>query len=317
MQGYATFPIIVLIFAALPQVAGCQQPRLTIEPMDPAGGSLARVTIDGLAGNDSVLSATGEMAGEPLRFVAAGNGRLQALGAIPVDAPDSLLAKAVVARASGEKDSLRLWITVPHEPPPATGRSPRLSVDERFTQPLDTKTEERVARENQLARDIGKRAQLTPPLWTYSFLPPREAVVTSRFGTGRVFNGKLTSRHLGVDFRGTVGQPIYAANRGVVALVATFFLAGNVVYIDHGGGLVTAYFHMSQPLVVIGDPVERGQRIGLVGATGRVTGPHLHWSARFGALTFDPADLLTLGAPFTQPCRSTKDQLSKASAPSG
>jgi murein DD-endopeptidase MepM/ murein hydrolase activator NlpD len=64
---------------------------------------------------------------------------------------------------------------------------------------------------------------------------------------------------------------------------------------------VTAYFHMSKPLVAAGDTVERGQKIGLVGATGRVTGPHLHWSARFGALTFDPADLLTLGAPFTRP----------------
>jgi murein DD-endopeptidase MepM/ murein hydrolase activator NlpD len=276
-----------------------------------------RLTIDGLARNDSVLAATGEMAGEPLRFVAADSGRLQALGAIPVEAPDSLLAKAVVARASGERDSLHLWVKIPHEPPPATGRRPRLAVDQRFTQPLDTKTEERVARENQLARDIGKRAQMTPPLWTYSFLRPREAVVTSDFGTGRVFNGKLTSRHLGVDFRGTVGQPIYAANRGVVALVATFFLAGNVVYIDHGGGLVTAYFHMSQPQVAIGDTVERGQQIGLVGATGRVTGPHLHWSARFGALTFDPANLLTLGAPFTRPCRSTTAQSGKASAPSG
>src|SRR5262249_52243049 len=158
MPGYATFPIIVLVFAALPQVAGCQQPRLTIEPKDPTGGSLVRVTIDGLTRNESVLSATGEMAGEPLRFVAAGTRSFQALGAMPVEAPDSLRATAVVARGTGEMDSLRLWITIPHEPPPATGRSPRLSVDQRFTRPLDTKTEERVARENQLARDIGRRA---------------------------------------------------------------------------------------------------------------------------------------------------------------
>src|SRR5262245_53084331 len=171
MPGYRTFPIIVSVIATLPQVAGTQQPRLTIEPKDPSGGSLVRVTIDGLTRNDS---AAGEMAGEPLRFVPAGNGRLQALGAIPVEASDSLLAKAIVARASGERDSLHLWITVPHEPPPVAGRGPRLAVDQRFTQPLDTKTEERVARENQLARDVGKRAQTTPPLWTYPFLRPRE-----------------------------------------------------------------------------------------------------------------------------------------------
>ncbi len=86
-----------------------------------------------------------------------------------------------------------------------------------------------------------------------------------------------------------------AANRGVVALVDRFFLAGNVVYIDHGGGVVTGYFHLTKALVSPGDTVARGQRIGLVGATGRVTGPHLHWSARYGGLTVNPLDLLALG----------------------
>ena len=106
-----------------------------------------------------------------------------------------------------------------------------------------------------------------------------------------MFNGTLTSRHLGVDFRGATGEPIRAANRGVVALVDQFFLAGNVVYIDHGGGVVTGYFHLSKALVAAGDTVERGQEIGLVGATGRVTGPHLHWNARYGAVTVNPMDL--------------------------
>lgn len=97
-----------------------------------------------------------------------------------------------------------------------------------------------------------------------------------------------------MDFAGKVGAPVRAANRGVVALVDNFFLAGNVVYIDHGGGVVTGYFHLSRELVAEGDTVARGQEIGLVGATGRVTGPHLHWSARYGALTVNPIDLLTL-----------------------
>jgi murein DD-endopeptidase MepM/ murein hydrolase activator NlpD len=105
-----------------------------------------------------------------------------------------------------------------------------------------------------------------------------------------------------------LGEPIFAANRGVVALVAEFFLAGNVVYVNHGDGLVTGYFHMSQPEVAIGDTVERGQEIGLVGSTGRVTGPHLHWSARFGALTINPSDLLALATPF-----AARDTLTKKS----
>ena len=97
-----------------------------------------------------------------------------------------------------------------------------------------------------------------------------------------------------VDFRGAVGAPIRAANRGVVALVDRFFLGGRVVYIDHGAGVVTGYLHLSRFLVAAGDTVERGQTIGLVGATGRVTGPHLHWTARYGAITVNPMDLLTL-----------------------
>jgi murein DD-endopeptidase MepM/ murein hydrolase activator NlpD len=168
----------------------------------------------------------------------------------------------------------------------------RLRVDTGFTRPLDSATAARVARENARARDVGRRAHETPQLWTKSFLRPRATEITSRFGTGRLFNGAVISRHLGVDFKGDVGDTIRAANRGVVALVDTFFLAGTVVYVDHGAGVVTGYFHLSHPLVAAGDTVARGQRIGLVGQSGRVTGPHLHWAARYGALAVNPLDLL-------------------------
>lgn len=336
MPGRQSFQLILPVLAAFAQVVSAQTraakktpsstrssvapapegPRLVMQPSNPSGGSLIRVTIEHLPRNDdSVLSATGEMAGEPLRFVPMLDGRYQAIGAIPLGASDSIVAHAIVARSSGTADTLRLLLKYPHRAAPAApapavsapskrvrvAGARRLNVDPRFTKRLDTATEERVEHENQLARDVGKRAQDTPPLWTYSFLRPRDTKITSRFGTGRVFNGRVSSSHLGVDYRGSVGETIVAANRGVVALVAEFFLAGNVVYIDHGGGLVTGYFHMSEPRVAVGDTVERGQEIGLVGATGRVTGPHLHWSARFGALTVDPSGLLALGAPFTQP----------------
>ena len=168
----------------------------------------------------------------------------------------------------------------------------RLEVDTGFTRVLDTLTERRIARENARAREVGRASHATPRLWRSAFVQPRASVVTSPFGTGRVFNGAVTSRHLGVDFRGKVGDTIRAANRGVVALADAFFLAGNVVYIDHGAGLVTGYFHMSATLVAVGDTVKRGQTVGLVGNSGRVTGPHLHWSARYGALTVNPLDLI-------------------------
>ena len=263
------------------------------------------------------------MAGEPLHFLDAGKDKLQALGAIPVEVSDSVVANVVVGRASGKTDTLRMMLPYPHHAPPAPplgarGRAPgarRLRVDPRFTARPDSATEARVEHENELARDVGRKAQDTPALWLTPFTRPRSAKVTSKVGSGRVFNGRVSSSHLGVDYRGALGDPIYAANRGVVALVDTFFLAGNVVYLNHGNGLVTGYFHMSQTEVALGDTVEKGQEIGRVGATGRVTGPHLHWSARFGALTINPADLLSLGPPFvTAPATSRVNGHSTASA---
>jgi murein DD-endopeptidase MepM/ murein hydrolase activator NlpD len=120
--------------------------------------------------------------------------------------------------------------------------------------------------------------------------------VTSTFGRGREFNGTVTSRHMGTDYAGAVGAPVYAANRGVVRLVDTFFLGGNVIYIDHGAGLVTAYLHLSEQAVSVGDTVRRGAAIGKIGATGRATGPHLHWITRYGAVTVDPATVLAMTA---------------------
>jgi murein DD-endopeptidase MepM/ murein hydrolase activator NlpD len=80
----------------------------------------------------------------------------------------------------------------------------------------------------------------------------------------------------------------------VVELIGNFYLAGRAIYINHGGGLVTAYFHLSRAYVKEGDTVAAGQRIGAVGKSGRVTGPHLHWVARYGAVSADPMSLLQL-----------------------
>jgi murein DD-endopeptidase MepM/ murein hydrolase activator NlpD len=167
-------------------------------------------------------------------------------------------------------------------------------VASQFGRALDSATEARVAREGARALAVGRRAHDAPARWTAPFLRPRASAVSSGFGTGRTFNGQVTSRHLGVDFRGAAGAPIRAANRGVVVLVDTFFLGGRVVYLDHGGGVTTGYLHLSRALVAVGDTVARGQTIGLVGATGRVTGPHLHWTARYGGITVNPLDLLKL-----------------------
>jgi murein DD-endopeptidase MepM/ murein hydrolase activator NlpD len=233
------------------------------------------------------------MAGESLHFIKAGAGTWHAIGGVPVDTEGSLQANAIVQRQSGASEIARVRFTLPRIPPPV---AQPLAVDSSFTRPLDAATLARIDRENARAREVGRQSHERGPMWTASFLRPRTSVITSEFGSGRLFNGRLTTRHLGVDFRGAVGEPVRAANRGVVALVDDFFLAGNVVYIDHGAGVVTSYFHLSKTLVSAGETVKRGQVIGLVGNTGRVTGPHLHWAARYGVNTVNPLDLLSINS---------------------
>src|SRR5262249_13483846 len=158
----------------------------------------------------------GDLAGEPLHFVAAKGGRQVALAAIPLDASDSVVARVLVDRASGMIDTLRAVLHYPHRPPlaavaaPGRSRGParRLRVDTRFTQRMDSATDARIEHENALARDVGRRSHDTPQLWTYSFLRPRPSRVTSKFGSGRVFNGRVSSSHLGIDYRGADGEPI-------------------------------------------------------------------------------------------------------------
>lgn len=309
MIGAAGF----LASGALISALGAQTLRLTATPARPEPGSVVRLSVPSIApAPDSVVAVEGRMAGEPLHFIRSATGAWRAIGGVPVDAVDSVIARAFLRRASGEADTIRAVLRLPSPPPRRTASTPRLSVDGRFTRPMDAETSARVEREANLARQIGRRAHDSPPLWKSSFLKPRTSTVTSRFGTGRVFNGTVTSRHLGVDFRGAVGSEIRAANRGVVALVDDFFLAGNVVYIDHGAGVVTGYFHMSEARVAAGDTVERGQVIGLVGATGRTTGPHLHWTARFGELTVNPLDLVSMaGSWYVAPLLASRSETNR------
>ena len=138
------------------------------------------------------------------------------------------------------------------------------------------------------------RSHSTPRLFEEPFVFPRDSRVTSGFGRGREFNGNITSRHMGTDFAGETGAPVVAVNRGVVRIVDAFYYGGNVIYIDHGAGLSSAYLHLSAQLVQAGDTVMRGQMIGRVGATGRVTGPHLHFIARYGTVTVDPVSLFAI-----------------------
>lgn len=121
------------------------------------------------------------------------------------------------------------------------------------------------------------------------FEQPLTGVITSLFGHRRFFNGQAKNPHSGLDIAADSGTTIHAAGNGSITLSDDLYFNGKTLFIDHGQGLVTMYCHMSELLVKSGETVNKGQAIGLVGATGRATGPHLHWSVSLNGTRVDPA----------------------------
>jgi murein DD-endopeptidase MepM/ murein hydrolase activator NlpD len=248
--------------------------------------------VRGAAGPAPTLE--GRFAGEPLLFRVREDGSQWAVAAVPVDADSAVALELDATWPDGraERSSRDIGVT--------RGRfaMERLSVAPEYGAPPPPEIAARIEAEAERARAVARAAHDTPAFWDPGdFVRPRATRVTSGFGNGREFNGRVESRHTGTDFQGAVGDPVRAAAPGVVRLVDRFYLGGNVVYIDHGGGLSTGYLHLSGTRVAVGDTVAAGQRVGSVGATGRVTGPHLHWILRFGGITVDPLSVLELKLP--------------------
>lgn len=165
-----------------------------------------------------------------------------------------------------------------------------LRVDKKYVDP-PAAVQERIRKDREKA---GKALDNYSPerLWTAPFARPVPGGVSSKFGLKRVFNDQPRGVHRGLDLRGAEGTPILACADGRVVLADDLYFSGNAVYIDHGQGVFTSYLHMSRILVRPGDVVRRGQVIGKVGSTGRVTGPHLHLSLIVLGQAVDPEPLL-------------------------
>ena len=167
----------------------------------------------------------------------------------------------------------------------------RITLEDDSRVDLSPEALERVAREQRLISPLWSRRG--PARFTLPLADPLERLPQGgRFGHRRFFNDQPRSPHSGADYAAPRGEPVLAAAAGTVALAGDFFFSGNSVFVDHGDGLVTMYFHLSEMEVATGDPVARGQRIGRVGATGRATGPHLHFGVRWRGARVDPASIL-------------------------
>jgi len=170
-----------------------------------------------------------------------------------------------------------------------------LEVEKKFTEPnpeQQTQISESVkVKEDYLNRVTADRQ------WDGNFTAPADAAVSDVFGSQRIFNGVAQREHQGLDLRVPTGTPVAAMNRGTILLARFLFFEGNCVVIDHGQGLLTLYFHLSEFKVREGDTVKRGQIVGLSGGTGRATGPHLHVAVRWQGTYLDPAALMALSLP--------------------
>jgi murein DD-endopeptidase MepM/ murein hydrolase activator NlpD len=229
--------------------------------------------------------------GQTLRFYEIAPTRWQGLAPIDLSVPPGRHTLTVTADAGGSEVAAEyVLIVVPKKFPVR-----RLKVAPSFATPPEDLLP-RILREQATVEAIFT----APPgerLWSGPFTPPVSGKPTSSFGRRSIVNGEPRSPHSGADFQAAAGTRVVAPNRGRVAFAGDLYFAGRTVIIDHGGGLYSYLAHLSAIGVEEGALVERGQRIGLSGSTGRVTGPHLHWTVRLGTARVDPLSLIFLLAP--------------------
>lgn len=222
---------------------------------------------------------------EPVPLVFCGQGCLEGIAGVAMKTAPGRLG--ITARYQDEEVAAGLLVgrtSFPVE---------RLTVDRKKVV-LSRRDERRANAEELRMKEIYKERSNIAHWGGIGFIMPVEDRVTLKFGTRRIFNNKKVSIHRGMDIRGMVGTPVHAMSRGRVVLAGDLFFGGGTVIIDHGQGVFSTYMHLSGILAVEGEYVEQSQAVGLVGATGRVTGPHLHLAVKVRGVDVSPASLAGL-----------------------
>jgi murein DD-endopeptidase MepM/ murein hydrolase activator NlpD len=219
-------------------------------------------------------------------------------GLAPIDVaarPGRYALQAQAKTTDGRGLTRSYWLRIV----PQTFPDRRITVGKEFADP-PPEVLERISTERDTVEAI--LTGTTPErLSTKGFIAPVASVPTSSFGRRSIVNGERRGPHLGTDYRAATGTPVVAPARGRIALAADHYMTGGTIIIDHGLGVFSYLIHLSEKLVVAGTTVERGQKIALSGATGRVTGPHLHWAVRIAGARVDPQSLVFLGRWTAQP----------------
>jgi len=272
--------------AAYAQPQTSSSPTLTLTRALVVAGSPELLRISA----SDAKSIDGEWLGRKLQFFPAHDPRTWfALAGVDVETP---AAPSTLQIHMHLADNTTRDLTQTIEIHPAHYRTGVLTVSPKFVEPGPDELKQIAADSEIKAKVFASSA--AEPLWSGSFRAPVHAPPTDSFGTRRTFNGKLASIHKGMDFRAPMGTVVRAGNSGTVVLARPLYYEGNCVVIDHGLGLYTLSMHFSRIDVHEGQHVNAGDPLGLSGATGRVTGPHLHWAVRWQGAYLDPAKLLRL-----------------------
>jgi hypothetical protein len=277
---------LALLLIPLPAPQAADRPSVTWHPGKLRPGDVGWVMVRGVADGASI---EGSLGARSLVFFPYAGGQAAVVGIDLETKPGPHAWQLAIVETGHEPRRLSGTLTVAR----------RDFAVQKLTLPnnmvnLDPETERRAVSEGERLRTLYRT--ITPErLWRGRWTRPVAGQEPGTgFGSRRVINGQPRAPHTGIDFAAPKGTPVVAVNSGQVALLGDYFFPGRFVALDHGLGLYTLYFHLDTVGVADGERVERGQTIGTVGATGRATGPHLHFAAQAGPARIDPAALLGL-----------------------
>ncbi len=293
LLSFCVAAFLVVVFSAGHRAFGVETPGFRIIATTPAtldNGSPFLLTV---APATKLTQIKGNWMGKDLLFFRGksqqGNETWYALAGVDVEATPGSYPLTIDATAA---DGKPLQATIQIAVGAAKYRTGTITVAPNFVEP-DAAAQKEIAAAKEIKDRIFAHSADAPE-WSGDFAKPVNEPSTDSFGTRRTFNGKLASIHRGMDFRAPSGTPVAAANSGTVVLAQKLFYEGNCVVIDHGLGFTTIYMHLSRIDVAASQKVRKGEHLGLSGATGRVTGPHLHFAARWQGAYLDPAGLFRL-----------------------
>ena len=281
--------VVVVIHVGVAAQSPSPGPATLSVPEAPAPLKPGGVALVSVVSTQDLTEVRGEAAGHPVQFWRGASSRAwNGLVGINLDAaPGAVTLSIHGTTAAGMTAVTRVPLTVERY----RFETRRIQVDPKLVNPPASE----LARIKEEAKAMADAFAVVTPqrFWQGRFEAPVPGTATSSFGRLTITNGKPAGRHQGADFRAATGTPVKAPSGGRIVIAKNLYFAGNTVIIDHGLGVFSLLAHLSRIHVAPGATVARGEQVGESGATGRVTGPHLHWAVRLGEMTVDPVALMT------------------------